>query len=248
MIKLEVIKVEGIVVGEVNYNESSKILRVLTDEYGIISVMSKGCRNLKSKLRGVSSKLSFGDFHIYYKKNGISTLVSVDIKNSFRNIMMDIEKITYAMYLLDLVEQTNKHSSDKNLFLNLKSVLIKINEGYDPLILTSIFELKMLDYLGIRPVIDGCSICGNNKQIVTIDPNNGGYICKECYNNEKIYSDKTIKLIRMFYYVDISKITKLDVSDNTKKEINEFIDLYYDRYSGLYLKSKNFLNKLNKIG
>lgn len=248
MIELEVMKVEGIVIVEVNYSESSKILKVLTRDYGVISVMSKGCRNLKSKLRGVSSKFSYGDFHLYYKENGISTLVAVDIKNSFRNILMNIDNISYATYLLDLVEQVSKHSNDKELFSNLVNTLIKIDEGYDVRVLTNILELKMLDFLGIRPVIDGCSICGSSKKIVTIDPTSGGYICQECYHNEKIYNEKTIKLIRMFYYVDISKITKLDVHDDIKKEINEFIDLYYDRYSGLYLKSKVFLKNLSKIG
>ena len=243
-----VIKVEGIVLGETNYSESSKILKVLTNDYGVISVISKGCRNLKSKLRGVSSKFSYGDFHLHYKENGISTLVAVDIKNSFRNILMNIEKISYATYLLDLVEQVCKHSEDKRIFTDLIETLIKINEGYDMGVLTNILELKMLDFIGIRPVIDGCSICGSSKKIITIDPTSGGYICSECYHNEKIYSDKTIKLIRMFYYVDISKITKLDVKSEIKKEINEFIDLYYDRYSGLYLKSKTFLKSLSKIG
>ena len=51
----------------------------------------------------------------------------------------------------------------------------------------------------------------------------------------------------MFYYVDISKISKLDISDNIKKELNNFIDDYYDRYSGLYLKSKEFLKNLQNI-
>ena len=45
--------------------------------------------------------------------------------------------------------------------------------------------------------------------------------------------------------VDISKISKIDVSDNIKKEINDFIDEYYDRYAGLYLKSKEFLKKIS---
>ena len=99
-----VIKVEGIVISETNYSESSKILKVLTDEYGVISVMSKGCRNLKSKLRGVSSKFSYGTFHLHYKEKGISTLTAVDTKNSFRNILMNIDNISYATYLLDLGE------------------------------------------------------------------------------------------------------------------------------------------------
>jgi DNA repair protein RecO (recombination protein O) len=49
----------------------------------------------------------------------------------------------------------------------------------------------------------------------------------------------------MLYYVDISKISKLDLSNQTIKEISEFLDEYYDLYSGLYLKSKTFLKTFN---
>ena len=32
-----------------------------------------------------------------------------------------------------------------------------------------------------------------------------------------------------------------------KKEINDFLDMYYDRYTGLYLRSKTFLKNLEKV-
>ena len=56
--------IEGIVISETNYSESSKILNVLTSKYGQIGIISKGCRNMKSKLRGVSRKLIYGTFII----------------------------------------------------------------------------------------------------------------------------------------------------------------------------------------
>ena len=62
----EIKKIEGIVIGDTNYSESSKILNILTKDYGIIGVMSKGCRKVKSNLRVVSNKLTYGDFNIYY--------------------------------------------------------------------------------------------------------------------------------------------------------------------------------------
>ncbi len=84
--------IEGIVLSETNYSESSKILNVLTKEHGLIGMMSKGCRNMKSKLRGVSRKLIYGTFHIYYKEKGLSTLIGVDVKNSFSKTSMDLKK------------------------------------------------------------------------------------------------------------------------------------------------------------
>lgn len=239
-------KVEGIIINETNYSESSKILNILTKEYGLIGVISKGCRKTKSSLRSVSTKFIYGYFHIYYKKDGLSTLIDVDLIDSFKNIRSDIDKITYLSYITELVDQVSKQTEENIFSLYVNSVK-KIEEGMDPEIITNILEIKLLDVLGIMPIIDACSLCGNTDDIVTIDVDSGGYVCKNCYTNERIYSDKMFKLIRMFYYVDIEKITKLSISDSVKKELNEFIDNYYDKYTGLYLKSKSFIKNLKKI-
>ncbi|MBQ9019273.1 MAG: DNA repair protein RecO [Bacilli bacterium] len=244
---MKIESIEGIILSETNYSESSKILNVLTKEYGLIGVISKGCRNMKSKLRGVSRKLLLGTLHIYYKPNGLSTLIGVDVINSYSKTLMDLEKISYASFILDLISQVLKQTEDENIFDLLKDTLNKLEEGLNPIALTNILELKLLDYLGVSPSIDACAHCGNNKQIVTLSSDAGGYICKNCYNNEPLVSDKTIKMIRMYYYVDIKNITKLDVSDEVTYEINRFLDDYYDRFTGLYIKSKNFLKKINNL-
>ncbi len=238
---------EGIILSETNYSESSKILNVLTDKYGLIGIMSKGCRNIKSKLRGVSRKLIYGKFNVYYKPNGLSTLISVDVINSFSKTLTDLERISYASFILDLTLQVLRQTDDEEIFVLLKNTLIKVEEGLSPIVLTNILELKYLNYLGVSPNIDSCSICGSTKQIVTLSSDSGGYICKNCYTDEPIVSEKTIKMIRMYYYVDISGITKLDVSDEVTHEINRFLDDYYDRYTGLYLKSKDFIKIINKV-
>ncbi|MBR1936481.1 MAG: DNA repair protein RecO [Bacilli bacterium] len=244
---MKIESIDGIILTETNYSETSKILNVLTKEHGLIGVISKGCRNMKSKLRSVSRKLLYGTIHIYYKPSGLSTLISIDVKNSYSNILMDLEKISYASYILDLTNQLVKQSENEEIFELLKNTLEKIEEGLNPIALTNILELKYLDFLGVSPSIDGCAHCGNNKQIITLSSDAGGYICKDCYNNEPLVSDKTIKMIRMYYYVDIKNITKLDVSPEITDEITRFLDDYYDRFTGLYLKSKKTIKKINQI-
>ena len=244
---MKIESIEGIIISDTNYSESSKILNVLTKEHGLIGVMSKGCRNMKSKLRGVSRKLVHGTFHIYYKPNGVSTLIGVDVKNSFSKITMDLEKISYASFILDLTNQVLRQTESEEIFDLLKDTLIKMEEGLNPIALTNILELKLLDFLGVAPNIDSCSHCGSDKQIITLSSDCGGYICKNCYQNEPLVSEKTIKIIRMYYYVDIKNISKLDVHPDVTSEINRFLDDYYDRYTGLYIKSKDFIKKINQI-
>ena len=90
-------------------------------------------------------------------------------------------------------------------------------------------------------------MCGSDKAIVTISASRGGYVCRNCFTNEGFVSEKTIKMIRMYYYVEIKNITKLDVSNEVSREINQFLDDYYERYTGLYLKSKDFIKKINTL-
>lgn len=240
-------KIIGIVVNERSYSETSKIINVLTKEYGVISLIAKGAKGLKSPLRNVTTKLTYGTFNIKYKEKGLSTLISVDIINPLKEIKKDITKISYASFIVDLSEQVMKHSNNSEVLKLLIDALIKINENFDPIVISNILELKYLDFLGVMPIIDECSICRGKKSIVTLSVDKGGYVCKNCHTNEKLVSEKTIKLIRMFYYVDIEKISKLEISSEAKKEINNFLDNYYDKYTGLYLKSKTFLHNLNKI-
>lgn len=233
-------KIEGIVISEYTFEESSKIIKIFTKD-GIVDVIAKGAKKLKSPFFSVTSKLSYGIFNIMYKENGLSKLVDADVLNDYRSIRKDIIKTSYATYITELVTKVYSHESNSNIFDLYIECLNKISSDYDPMVISDILRLKLLDYLGIKPIIDRCVECGNTTDIATISSYYGGYICKNCLRNEKIVSTKTISLIRGLYYVDISRIKKLDVPSVVKKELDEFINDYYDRYSGIYLKSKIFL-------
>lgn len=238
--------IEGIVISEKPYSETSKLVKILTIE-GTIDLLAKGARTLKSDLRVSTTKMTYGIFHMHYKENKLSTLNSVDIIDNFKNIKKDINKISYASYIMELALDVVKQNINPNIFKILISSLKKIDEGEDIELITNILEIKYLEYLGVMPVIDGCAICGSKTSIATLSSTRGGYICNNCLTNEKIVDKKTIKLLRMLYYVNIDNIESINISNKLKKELNDFIDEYYDFYTGLYLKSKSFLKNLNKI-
>ena len=237
-------KVEGIILSVSDYQESSRILQVLSKEHGLIGVIAKGCKSTKSPLRAACNSYTYGYFNIYYKENKLSLLSSVDIINSFPNIREDIVAISCLTYLCDLTYQVSKQNDDNNIYDILINALDKIENKLNPLIIANIVELKYLDYLGISLNLNSCVKCGSKENIVTIDGDEGGFICKDCYKDEYIVDKKTIKLIRMYYLVDIKSISTIKISDIVSREINEFINKYYDRYTGLFLKSKELLNKL----
>ena len=239
-------KVEGIVISEVAYGESSKIINIFTRSFGIVGIICKGAKSIKSRLRAVTTKFTYGYFNIYYKKDKLSNLISVDVINNLTITKQNILLMGYLNFLTELSTQVYKQNQDEEIYnLYIKAVL-KIEDGLDPAIMTNILELKLLDYLGVNLELNRCVKCGNKENIVTIDPLQGGFICSACHKNEEILDCKIIKMIRMYYYVEIDSISKIDIKYDVSHKIDLFLNNYYDKYTGLYLNSKKFLDSLIK--
>lgn len=237
-------EVEGFILKETPYGETSKIINVLTKEYGLIGMMCKGAKSMKSPLRSCTQCFTYGVFNINYKEDKLSILTSVDPIDNLIKIHSDLTLISFITYLSDLTIQVLKENSSKKIYDDFINVILKIESGLDPLILTNILELKYLSLLGVGLNLDSCIRCGNKTNIVTIDASYGGLICKDCLQNEPLVDLKVVKLLRMYYYVDIKSISKIDVEDKYKQIINKFIDDYYDSFTGLYLNSKKFLESI----
>ena len=237
-------EVEGFILTEIPYGETSKIINVLTREYGIIGIMCKGAKSLKSKNRVSTMKLTYAKFNIYFKNDKLSTLVSADIIDPLKNIKGDIILTSFLSYLSELTHQVVKDNNNSKIYDDFIECVLKIEKGLDPLVLTNILEIKYLEFLGVLFNLDECIMCGSKNNIATIDSDKGGFVCLNCLTNEVIVPKKVIQLIRMYYYVNIKSIDNINVDEENKKIINRFLDLYYERYTGLYLNSKVFLKTI----
>lgn len=251
---MKIIKTEGIVVGEQNYSESSKILKIFTKDYGCISVLSKGCKKLKSNLKEASNSLIYANFDISYKEDGLSTLIGADIIQIFKNIIMDyhdLAKKMYAFIILDLTVQViSQKQIDKDEIKEIYDILIssikKIDEGINASVILDIVMLKYLKYLGVLPSLDSCANCGSDSNIVTFDARSFGFVCSDCYTNEYIVDKSALKLVRMLYYVDIDRIKTLDNLEGIE-DVHNFILDYYETQTGIYVNIKKKIIALNKM-
>lgn len=241
------VEVEGFIINEMPYGETSKIIYVLTKEYGLISIMCKGAKSLKSKNRATTLKYTYALFNIFYKEDKLSVLNSADIINPLKNIRSDITLISFITYISELTNQVVKQSNNRNIYEDFINTVLKIEEGLDPLVLTNILEIKYLNDLGVLFNLDECVLCGNKTNIVTVSSDTGGYICRDCLTNEIIVNKKVIQMLRMYYYVNIKSISNLKIEEDIKKEIDLFLSTYYERYTGLYLNSKKFLKTLTSM-
>ena len=234
-------EVEGIVLKETLYSETSKIIQVLTKEYGLISIIAKGASSVKSSLRSLTIPFLYGKFLISYKKDKLSILKSGSVIKLYGSNTKDLKIYAYISYLSELTYNVLKENNDKDIFETLKDGLDKITEGFNPEVIKNIIEFKYLDYLGITPNLDICQKCNEEKEPFAIDGKAGGFICKDCYKDEIKVPSNYKKILNRFQDVDIKEIKEIKLSKEDERIIKTFLDEYYEKYSAIYVNSKKFL-------
>jgi DNA repair protein RecO (recombination protein O) len=243
-------KCEGIVIRTTDYGETNKIITLYTREWGKIGVMARGAKKPNSRLSSITQLFTHGYF-LVQRGTGLGSVQQGEMITSFRGIGEDIFLTAYASYIVEL---TDKCTEDKKPnpyhFELLFQTLNYMNEGYDPDILMNIYDMKMLDVLGLYPILNQCSVCGSTDGSFSFSIREGGFICHRCLHKDPYHyklSPSSVKLLRLFYFIDLSRLGNISVKQETKDELKKVISAYYEEYSGLYLKTKKFLQSMEKF-
>lgn len=243
-------KIEGIIIRTVDYGESNKIVTIYTKEMGKIAVMARGAKKPKSRLSSISQLFNYGQFLIQ-KGSGLGVLNQGELLNSFKGIRSDIFQTAYAAYMVELLDKLMEEGKASPAIFNfLLHILQYLNDEIDPEVLLFIFELKMLRIAGISPEIDRCVQCGATEGDFSFSVDEGGYLCHRCVQIDRYHIKMfpaTARIIRLLYYIDIKRLGKVSLKEETKEQIKRILTLYYDKYSGLHLKSKKFLQQLDQL-
>ena len=173
-------KCEGIVIRTTDYGETNKIITLYTREWGKIGVMARGAKKPNSRLSSISQLFTHGYF-LVQRGTGLGSCTAGEMITSFRSIGEDIFLTAYASYIVEL---TDKCTEDKKPnpfhFELLFQTLNYMNEGYDPDVLMNIYEMKMLNVLGMYPILNQCSVCGSTDGHFSFSIREGGFICHRC--------------------------------------------------------------------
>lgn len=243
-------RTEGIVIRTIDYGETNKIVTLYTREFGKIGMVARGAKKPKSRLTAISQLFIYGNF-LFQKGTGLGTLQQGEIINSFKEVRNDLFRASYASYIVELTDKlTEEKERNPFLFELLFQTLSFLNEEMDPEILTRIYEVKMLQVAGIAPQLNCCVSCGATEGNFSFSFTEGGFLCQTCKHSDAHVleiSSSTVKLLRLFYHLDMKRIGTISVREETKQELKNVLHTYYEQYSGLMLKSKRFLEQLEKL-
>nr|WP_314770680.1 DNA repair protein RecO [uncultured Peptostreptococcus sp.] len=245
-----VLDTQGIVLRAVKYRDKDLILTIFTRKYGKVSAIAKGAQGQKSRFLSASQLFSYNNYNLRKQKD-MFTLYQADNIKSFYNISMDFESFSYASFIIKLVEANIVEGQPNNrLFELLAQTLFLYSEKIDNknLVLDA-FLLKFVDYMGYRPNLDRCTICGNNNlKYAVFSVEDGGLVCNNCDTKEKFFiklDQTTISLMQYILNNDIIVCSKAKVAEVLVRELFSLLKIYLVNYfENVSFKSLDLLKTL----
>jgi DNA repair protein RecO (recombination protein O) len=148
-------KTRGIVLRTINYSESSVVVQVFTEKFGLQTYMVNGVRKPKAKTSlNLFQPLNLLEMVVYHKQTGGIQRVS-ELRNSpvFMNIPFDVVKGSLLMFLNEMIYKSFKQETeDPQLFEFVFSSLQFLDLSQDsPANFHLLFLIQLSKYLGFYP-------------------------------------------------------------------------------------------------
>jgi DNA repair protein RecO (recombination protein O) len=152
---------KALVLREVNYKESDKILTLLAQGQGKRTVKAQGCRRKNSPLAASAQLLVFSDMTLYDYQDRWA-LKEGATQEEFRGLRSDLTKLALGTYFAEVCEAVSEEGVETPgllpLLLNSLYALDKLCKP--PAVVKAAFEWKLCCLTGYEPLVDGCAVCG----------------------------------------------------------------------------------------
>lgn len=168
------------------YGETSKIVRLATRDYGVVSAIAKGALREKSPFGARLQLMSEGTAQLYMKQSrDLQTLAEFDIERQREDLARDITRFASASALAELILRFSPQEPQPQIYELLTTkldALADVDSRNLPEVSLGAMWLVVCA-LGFTPslgecVVDGRPIDAGGK--VHFSAADGGYVCKAC--------------------------------------------------------------------
>jgi DNA repair protein RecO (recombination protein O) len=145
-------KVKGVVFRFTRYGETSIIVTIFTDQFGLQSYIVNGVRSRSSKSKiALFQPLTILELVVYHRENAnINRIKELRCLHPYHNLHLDVTRSTIAMFINEVINKAVKdqsHTSDLCEFLISSLVTLDSMAG-DTQNFHLIFLLKLSRFLG----------------------------------------------------------------------------------------------------
>jgi DNA repair protein RecO (recombination protein O) len=158
-----IVTTRAVVLQTYRYSDTSKILRLITLEYGPCSALARGALRPKSRFGGLLEPFSEGDVTLYMKDGrDLHALSAFELLRERRALGTELGAYTAASVMCELVMRLAPEHRDDRLYRTLTDGLDALLglDGQDSVTVGLGRIWSLVGTLGFQPELGSCVACG----------------------------------------------------------------------------------------
>ena len=241
----------GLVLRDSVYKESSRILTVLTDSMGKITVNARGAKRKGSKLMGATQHLACSEMTIFTEK-GRHTLTEARPIELFEGLRDDLALYALGTYFSELLETlSNEDIPDPEILSLGLNCLYALSAGKtDPALVKAAFELRLMCISGFEPMLDGCVKCGKEPEVPAFSVQGGTLMCASCREGDyeaRLIGRGTLAAMRHISGSEPKKLLSFSVGESTARELGSVCESFLIAQLGQDFRSLDYYKQVRQI-
>lgn len=230
---MKLIDIKGFVLKEQTYKENDKIIWVLCENIGKVSILAKNAKKMRNSKFVLTQPFSLVQLTLVKGKSFYYIEDGSLIKNV--NFINNEDVIFYLSYFFELLDISFNDGDviDTNFFkILMKIFLILESNSIDKDLILRIFEFKLLKKLGCSIEFEKCNYCSQNlkESVVWFDFTFQSVVCNSCSKLKEFkIENRIINIMRFLSKLDIRNIPKLSVTNSDMKFIFNFNKILLDQ-------------------
>ncbi len=237
-------KLQAFVLSNTDYGESDRIVSLFTLEHGRMKGFARGARNSHKRFGPALEPFARIDLQLNHKE-GLSSLRSADVITLYSGIRSELCAIALGLYACELVEcLTPEGHPLPRLYRLLASYLERLDSGYSEESDRRMFEINMLNILGYRPSLEGCSRCGADfRELGALLQQGGELACRFCAATGRQMSPASLQWLNSC--LATGRFGQLTPDTETVEQVAVLLDESIATHCARKLKSLDFLQQVS---
>lgn len=246
-------KIKGIVVREIATGENDKLLTILTETMGTITVKAPGVRKLSSANLRSAQLFAFSDL-LLYEKEGRFTLQESVLREDFYEIREDVTAFALGCYLCEVASSVSVGGDEGTEILRLLLNALYAAEKHvtDLQIIKAAFEFRLAALIGYEPDFSECPICGtpcDEMKRRTFELTDGYLFCAGCDNPAEGFSrrasvsDAAYAALKHILTVPVNKVFLFRLDEPALSEMAKLCEEYLLLRVEKQMKTLDFYKK-----
>jgi DNA repair protein RecO (recombination protein O) len=177
---------EAIVLHAFDYLESSRIIRLMTREAGVQSVLARGARTSRGRYGSALDLFAEGSAQLYVKPNrDLHNLGAFEISRTRSELAEDIGRFTAASTVAELALRFAGEEANPQLYDTVADVLDRIARAAPEHTIEAGLAgcWRIVSVLGFTPELSSCALCHTplrDSDEATFSHSSGGIVCPSC--------------------------------------------------------------------